>query len=818
MYTLMVRKISNLFQDFPIIFRRVIKCWVFIGLISSSVFADPEKELGGFKIEGIHIQGLQKIPKETILNQITVSVGQPFDSTQSHLLIKQLYATGFFDDVKIYRYENTLKISVIERPIIYSIEITGNFSVPQKEIDNLLKTKRLSRGEFFDRSSLETLRASLLAFYNRQGRYAAKINYTIEQEPEGRVIINLKIKEGPSTKISGVRIQGNVAFSEKQLLTAMPMGPHRVWSFLTRGDLYTQERRGAALEALRHFYLDRGYLNFKIDSNQVSLTPDLSNAYWFIKITEGERYTIEDYQIKGANFVASTERATWMTLKPGQSYSRQEVLNTEQVIIESLGELGYMFAKVHTLPKVNEKNKTLRLISYVNPGRLVYIRRIFITGNTTTQDEVLRRLLPQEAAVSSSKNLKESIRRLNYSGLIERLSGVEVQPSQINDDQVDLNIQVQESQNFGQIIAGGGLSSDGIEGNVSFKKINLFGTGNNLAVNGRVSGLSTDCALSYFNPCYTLDGIKRAIDLYYITEESSLPNKDSLGIQLVKDPDAILYSIDKQGAKLHYSIPINATGATYQIGFGIQRMQLHLPEIGKRSNEMQQFEDFHGDRFTQGLLQTGWERSNLDRFWFPTLGTRFSTMKQLNFSFPSFPSSFKPWLYGKYRCDVISYLPLTSHSDLDQNWILQWHGTIGRGSLIYGKGHYPFFDRYTAGGLGSNGVVRGYVSGALGPMDSLGKRLGGDLLVSFGAALIFPNPIERARTSVFIDLGNVYLWEEVRNNLLWCTQDLRCSVGIGLECLVPVLNIPVSFSFAKPLNARPGDKLQAFQFKLGFSF
>ncbi len=755
-----------------------------------------------FYLSRIDIRGLQGISRDTVLSYLPVRTGQTFNPEQSSQLISALYATGFFSNVSLQEQGNTLIIKVVERPILSEVTVAGNKEIPKDKLNEILKKIGLVQGRIFDKSILDRFVAQLRTQYDNMGKYSARVDPIITPQSNNRVAVRIEISEGLTVQIAGISIIGNHVFSERKLLSALPLSTTHFWSFFTNSDQYNQNKLSAASQALQSYYLDRGYLKFKIDSTQVTLTPDRKTAYLIFHVTEGPLYKLGDYQVTGRVVLDQKKlQSTLLPLKTGEAFSRQKVIAVEQGIKKALGDFGYIFATVNTLPDIDEKNKTVSLTFYVDPGNRVYVRHINITGNLKTQDEVFRRLLPQqEGGLISETDMKESIRQLNLSGFLDGEPQITPVPIPGYTDQVDLDVNINEAH-AAQALFSLGYGTNGPVIGASLNQNNVFGTGNQLGINFNNTRATTVYSLSYNNPYYTLDGVQRGFDLFF---QRSTPS----------NLNTTTYSTNTYGGDLHYSIPFDAKGDTLQLSGGLQKLQLNLPSFSQLSSEVQNFVTQHGTQFNQLLLSVGWTRNGLNRLVFPEQGLYQTANVQL-----ALPVGGRPLDYYKANYSGVGYYPL------GHNFKLQ-----GSLSLAYGNGFastsgLPFFANYYAGGIGTDGQVRGYEISSLGPRDSNGYPLGGNVMTVGSMALILPMPpsvSEKVRTSLFVDAGNVY-------STLGVTQPnqprggtasgpVRYSTGLDVDWRVPVFNVTLSFSVAKAINPKPGDQVQVFQFNIGTGF
>ena len=759
-------------------------------------------QVQAFFLNRIDIRGLHGISRDTVLSYLPVQTGQTFNPEQSSQIIDALYATGFFSNVSLQEQGNTLIINVVERATIGEVTVTGNKEIPKDKLNEILKKIGLVQGRLLDRSVLNRMVSQLRSQYDMMGKYSARVTPVILPQANNRVAIRIEISEGLTVQIGGISIIGNHVFSERKLLSALPVSSTHFWSFLTNSDQYNQTKLSATLQALQSYYLDRGYLKFKADSTQVTLTPDRKTAYIIIHVTEGPQYKFRGYELAGRVLLDQGKlQSVLRKIKTGEAFSRQKVVDAEEGIKKALGDFGYIFSTVNTLPDVDEKNKTVFLTFYVDPGNQVYVRHINISGNLKTQDEVLRRLLrQQEGGLFSGSDMKESIRQLSLSGFLDGEPQVNTVPIPGYSDQVDLDLNMNEAH-AAQALFSLGYGTNGPVIGASLNQNNVFGTGNTLGLNFNNTRAATIYSVSYNNPYYTLDGVQRGFDLFF---QRSTPS----------NLNTTTYSTNTYGGDLHYSIPFDDKGDTLQLSGGVQKLQLNLPPFSQLSTEVQNFVTQHGTQFNQLLLSIGWTRNGLDRLIFPEKGLYQSASAQL-----ALPVGGKPLDYYKTSYTGVGYYPL------GHDFILQGRLNLGYGNGFASTTGLPFFANYYAGGIGVDGQVRGYEVSSLGPRDSNGYPLGGNVMTVGSMALIFPMPAtvsEKVRTSIFVDAGNIYstLGVTQPNNPRGGTASgpVRYSTGLDVDWRVPVFNVTLSFSVAKAINPKPGDQTQVFQFNIGTGF
>jgi len=737
-----------------------------------------------FVIEDIQVEGLQRISAGTVFNYLPVSIGSTVEEEDYPEIIRALFKTGFFTDVNLERRDNNvLTVIVAERPAIAEITITGNQDISEEELKTALREVGLAEGQVFDRAILDKIEQELLNQYFSRGKYAVQLNTQITPLERNRVAVSLEISEGVSARISQINIVGNQAFSDKTLLKQFQLDTTGWLSFVTKDDRYAKQQLEADIEALRSFYLDRGYLNFNVESTQVSITPDKKDIYITINITEGQPYTIQDVQLSGDLLVPEEELLPLLVVKPGDTFSRSAVVESVQQIGDRLGNDGYALANINAVPTLNEATQQVSMNFVVDPGKRMYVRRINFQGNTKTQDEVLRREMRQtEGSWFSTQDVNRSKERLERLAFMESVDlTTEKVPGTV--DQVDIDYKITE-QASGNVLFGIGYGQEsGVLLNASVNQSNFLGTGNQLNLVFNNSDVSTVYSIAYNNPYYTLDGISRGFRVYYQDIDASEANTAD-------------YFLDQYGAEINYGFPLNETDVL-RVGFGFGGTEVNTTV--ETPQEIFDFIDTYGDEYQNFALQLSFATDSRNRVIFPDRGS----LNQISADI-TVPGSDLEFYKLDYRHN--SYLPLTD------SLILSFRGQLGYGDAYGDTDDFPFYENYFAGGLRT---VRGFKSNTLGPQFSNGEPSGGSFKVVGGADLIFPTPFfedsQNVRLSAFFDVGNVFATVSDFD-----AGDLRYSTGIQAIWLSPLG--PLVFSIAEPLNTQDGDETETFQFSVGVPF
>lgn len=744
-----------------------------------------------FVVRDIRVEGLQRIAAGTVFNYLPVKAGETFDEARSAEAIRALFKTGFFADVRIEREGDVLVVSVVERPAIADINISGNSDIETEQVLDALKQIGLAEGRVFDRSLLDKVEQELRRLYFSRGKYGVRIETTVTPVERNRVGIAIDISEGRVAKIRQINIVGNKVFSDKELLKQFELSPPTLLSFYTKNDQYSKEKLAADLEALRSFYLDRGYINFNIESTQVSITPDKKDIYITVNVSEGDQYAVKDIRLAGDLVIAEEELRPLITVEAGKLFSRKIVTESASRISERLGSEGYAFANVNTIPEIDKEAKTVALTYFVDPGKRVYVRRINFIGNTRTQDEVLRREMRQlEGAWVSTEKVNRSRTRLERLGYFEKVN-VETPAVPGTPDQVDVNYTVVERPS-GNLMAGLGFSqSEGLLLNASVTQENFLGTGRRVAVTFNNSSVNTIYSFAYNNPYYTPDGVSRGFNAYFRETDAEEANISR-------------YISNVFGGKMDFGIPISEED-TVRIGFGYENTDLETTDFSPQ--EIETFIAENGSRFDTFSLTGSWSRDSRNRAIFADRGSLQSVSTEI-----ALPGSGLQYYKANYR--HLFLYPLT------QTFTLSLNGEIGYGDGYGDTDGLPFFENYYAGGARS---VRGYKSNTLGPRDTpaegvRSRPFGGNVRAVGNMELIFPPPFAEKdnrtmRFSAFVDAGNVF---DTNRGEDVDASELRLSAGLGFSWFSPLG--PLTFSVAQPLNEKEGDDTEVFQFTLGTSF
>lgn len=742
-----------------------------------------------FIVRDIKVTGLQRVSVGTVLNYLPVQVGEEIGPSSTAQIIRSLYETGFFQSVELEKMGNTLIIKVIERATIGSVNVVGNKEIPSDKMKELLKQLGLVKGRVFQRSSLERLEKELKQAYNGRGKYNARIETKVTELTENRVAISATVSEGRVSRIKEIKFIGNHDFSDNELLPEMSLAQANIITYFTKKDQYSKAAMDASLEALRSFYLDRGYLKFTIVSSQVLLSPDKKDVFINLHIDEGPQYRFSGYAIVGNKVIPNERLEPLVQVHKGDVFSRKRVTETISAIGLALGDIGYGFPAITADPRIDEKEKTVFINFVIEPGRHVYVRRINFRGNTKTADYALRNIIRQdEGALLSLHNIKESERQMRLLGYLKNVN-IKTSPVSGTNNQVDLDVEVEEAPSA-EATASLGYGSNGPQFNAAFNQHNFMGTGRSLGFGFNASYWGQDYNINYYNPFYTNTGVGRGFNFYYQTID---PKHIS---------DISVYSADRLGVDVSYNM-IVGENSSMQFGYGFQDLNIKSPGAVW---QIQNFVREYGKHFKQIRLNSGWSRNSYDQMPFPTRG-----WNQQASALVALPASSDSLSY--YKAGYMTHI----YQPLGRGFILSLFGNIGYGNT-FGDGGLPFFENYYAGGIAYPGQVRGFDSYSLGPQDNNGNALGGNFLVNGTAGIILPYPLSRdtIRTTVFTDVGNVFARGIPANLTGNLEGPLRYSAGLAVEWRSPFG--PLAFSLAKPLNKQPYDDEQYFQFTLSSGF
>ncbi|MBA5763359.1 outer membrane protein assembly factor BamA [Vibrio sp. 404] len=779
-----------------------------------------------FVVQDIQIEGLQRVALGAALLKMPIRIGDTVSNQDVAEIIRALYSTGNFEDIKVSRDNDVLVIQVTERPTISTISFSGNSAIKDEQLQQNLDASGIRVGEALDRTTLSNIEKGLEDFYYSVGKYNATVQAVITPLPRNRTDLKFVFTEGVSAKIQQINFIGNEVFSDDDLMSRFNLNANVSWWNFLSDDKYQKQVLAGDIEALRSYYLDRGYLKFQVTSTQVAISPDKKGVYITLNISEGAQYTVDQVKFRGDLIGKEAEFESLVTFEPGEVYKGSAVTSLEEGVKRVLGEAGYAYPQVRTIPEFNEETKQVSLVINVEPGKRVYVRDIRFVGNNSTKDEVLRREMRQmEGSWLNSKAIDTSKGRLSRLGFFET---VDVQTVRVpgSDDQVDLVYRVKEA-NSGSVNFGIGYGTEsGISFQVGLQQDNFAGTGNRVGINAMMNDYQKNLTLEYRDPYWNLDGVSLGGKIFFNTFEASEANISQ-------------YTNESYGTNLTWGFPFDELN---RFEFG----------IGYTHNKIGDAEDsyLHVQRFMQSLgvdpgedivtddfdINLAWTRNNLNKGYFPTAGSYQRASYKM-----TVPGSDAK--YFKLQYDIRNYIPLTKKHDFS---------LLMRGRLGYGNGYgktdgndnlFPFYENYYAGGFSS---LRGFAANSVGPravskntsgscgnngcITATDDSVGGNAVALASLELIFPTPFaseevrSQVRTSAFVDAASVWDTEFVYDSSVTDKyyddfsdpMNYRASYGVALQWMSPMG--PLVFAVAKPIEIYEGDDEEFFSFTIGKTF
>lgn len=755
-----------------------------------------------FVVKDIRVEGIQRTEAGTVFNYLPIRIGDTVNEDVVAKAIKALNATGFYRDVRIDAEQDVLVVIVAERPAIAQVDFSGNKAFDSKDLLKGLKEIGIVESRTFDRSQLEKAEQEIKRLYLTRSHYGVSVKTTVSPLERNRVAINFEISEGEVAKISSIRIIGAKAFKEDRLLDLMVLEESSgIFSWFSH-DKYSKQELQADIEELKSWYLDRGYLNFVVESTQVSITPDKKDVYISIAINEGEQYKISTVKMAGELLLPEPELRKLVTLKSGEIYSRSRVNDATRTVSDRLGNDGYAFANVNAVPELNDETREVALTLFVDPGRRAYVNRINVVGNNRSRDEVIRReMLQMESAWFDRQKVDRSKVRVDRTGFFEEVA-IDTIPVSGAADQVDLNVNVKE-RSTGSLSLGVGYSASeklGFMGSIS--QNNLFGSGNALSLSVNTGKVNRAATVSFENPYWTEDGVSRGFDVYNRKSDTR-----SLAVAG--------YKSDSLGTGIRFGVPIALDDRIF-LGLSVDQTEIEtytdspklykdfIKEFGCGSTSAE--ECTRSSVTTTTLLSTlGWMSDKRNSATYPTNGT----YQRVNLELAIPPADMQ---YGRLSYLWQRYVPLTS------TYTLMFNSDFGFAEGYGGK-PVPFYKNYYAGGIGT---IRGYKDNSIGPKaesnytdgSSSSVSVGGTRRVTGGLEFLFPMPGVKEkdrsmRLSAFFDAG--ILWDDKTTS--FAMTDVRYSTGLGMSWLSPIG--PLKFSLGFPLRRLAGDDVQRFQFLIG---
>lgn len=758
-----------------------------LGLLPAAIFAaysplSKAQNVEQIVVKDIRVEGIQRVEPGTVFTYLPIKVGDTLTPEKTTAAIKALYESGFFKDIRLDTQGNVLVVTVDERPTVAQVDFTGLKEFDKDQLRKALKSVGVGESRIFDRSALERAEQEMRRQYLSRGRYGVKLTTTVTPLERNRVAINFSVEEGEVAKISDIRIVGNKAFSESKLLDQFNLSSPTWLSWYTKNDQYSKEKLTGDLESLRSFYLNRGYLEFNIDSTQVSITPDKKEIYITINVTEGERFDVTEVKLAGELLGEENNLAALLKLRPGDVFNREKLNESTKVITTRMGALGYAFANVNAVPEIDREKKQVAFTIFVDPGRRAYVRKINISGNTRTKDQVIRREFRQfESSWYDADRIKLSRDRVDRLGYFKEVT-IDTEPVVGTADQVDVDMKVTEKPTGALLFGLGFSSAEKLILSGSINQANALGTGQTLGLSVNSSRLNKVYSLSLTDPYFTEDGISRTYEIYR-RDFNAAP----LGLGD--------YRTSSTGVGVRFGIPFTEVD---RVVFGLSYDQTKLMFGSLNPTRLLQYASVFGNNSTAIIATGGWVRDSRDSATNPTRGGVYRAV--MDVATPAGDVK-----YTKYTLAAQKFIPLNK----DYTFAFNTEYNTGDG---YGGKPYPLLRNFYAGGIGS---VRGYQTASLGPRDENDLVVGGQTRLIMNAEFLFPLPgsgnDRGIRLFTFVDGGNVFT--QAYN---FSFNGLRYSAGFGLNWISPIGPLKLSFGF--PLNSTDRDRIQRFQFQVGTGF
>jgi len=755
--------------------------------LACAVVSLPAWAVDPFTVRDIRVEGLQRIEAGTVFASLPLRVGDRYTDDKGAAAIRSLFALGLFKDVRLETQGDVLVVVVQERPSVASVEFIGLKEFDKEVLIKSLKDVGLSEGRPFDKALADKAEQELKRQYISRSLYGAEVVSTATPIDRNRVNLTFTITEGGPAKITQLDIVGNQAFSDAALRDQFNLDTGGWMSWYTKSDRYSRTKLNADLEALRSFYLSQGFLEFRIDSTQVAMSPNKQDMAITINITEGERFVISGVKLEGNYLDRDDEFKALVKIAVGKPYNAETVAETTKAFTDYFGKFGFAFARVEAKPQIDRRNNRVQFVLQAEPSRRAYVRRIQVAGNDRTRDEVIRREFRQlEAAWYDSDKIRLSRDRVDRLGFFTQVN-VETVEVPGAPDQVDLLFTVAEKPT-GSISLGAGFSSaEKVTLSFGIRQENAFGSGNYLAVEVNTSKYNRNLVLSTTDPYFTRNGISRTVDVFQRT------TRPYLG-------DVNAYSLINSGAGLRFGVPVTETDTVFM---GVNAEQTEIRSGTGLPDAYLEYAQKFGATSSALPLTLGWSRDGRDSALVPTRGS----LQRVNADV-SVGGDVR-YLRASYQFQ--QYFPLT------KKYTLAFNTDLGWGQGLKGQ-QYPLFKNFYVGGLGS---VRGFEQSTLGPTRPTSSTnlapiyLGGSKKVVFNAEFITPFPgagnDRTLRLFGFTDIGRAF--GENENISL---GDLRASAGVGLSWISPMG--PLRFSYATPIRQQTGDKIQRLQFQIGTSF
>ncbi len=734
-----------------------------------------------FVLKDIRVEGLQRTDPGTVFAALPFRIGDTYTDDKGAAALRSLFATGLFKDVRIEIEGAVAVVIVDERSIIGTVSFVGLKEFDKDPLTKSLREAGIGEGLPFDRALVDRAEQEIKRQYLSRSLYGAEVVTTVTPLERNRVNVTFTMTEGDAAKIMDIRIAGNKVFDESTLLGLFELTPSGWFTWYSKSDRYSRTKLNADLEKLKAYYVNRGYLEFAVESTQVTISPDKQTISIAISVKEGQPYTVTSVRLEGDYLGKEKEFQAFVLLRPGQPYRGDAVTETAKRFQDLFGLYGYAFARIDTRPEIDRASGQVAVVFTAEPARRVYVRRIDVAGNTRTRDEVVRREFRQlEGAWYDGGLIKLSKERVDRLGFFK---DVDVETNEVvgSPDQVDLVVTVTEKPTGNLAVGAGYSNAEKLTFNASVKQENAFGSGNYLGFEVNSSKYNRTAVISTVDPYFTVDGISRAVDVFYRTSKPI----NSLGD---------IYSLKTPGASIRFGVPFSEYDTVF-VGVGIERTEISA-SAGIPLSYLN-YRVLYGANSNSFPVTVGWARDARDSVLVPTAGR----YQRLNFEWGA---------VGEVRY-------LRTNAQYQEYWQLPLRMSFGlNAELGLGKGlggkPFPVFKNFYGGGLGT---VRTFEQNSLGVVDPTGAYIGGAKRVNINSELYFPVPgtgnDKSLRIFAFADAGNV--WREDESIT---ASSMRSSAGLGLSWISPVG--PLKLSYGKPLKVERNDRIQRFQFQIGTAF
>ncbi len=735
-----------------------------------------------FVLKDIRVEGLQRADAGTVFGSLPFRVGETYTDDKGSAALRSLFATGLFKDVRLQIDGNVIVVVVEERPVVSRVEFTGTKEFDKDVLIKALRDIGIGEGQPFDRALADRAEQELKRQYLSRSLYGAEVVTTITPVERNRVNVTFTVTEGDVAKIRSIRITGTQDFSEKTLLSQLELTTGGWLTWYTKSDQYSRAKLNADLETIRAFYQNRGYLDFRIDSTQVSISPDKQDISIAVNITEGNKYTVTGVRLEGEFLGKEPEFRSLVTIKPGEPYKAEDVASTTKAFSDKMASYGYAFARIDFKPEADKDKGQVVTVFQVQPQRRAYVRRVNVAGNSRTRDEVIRREFRQfESAWYDGQKIKLTRDRVDRLGYFKQVS-VDTTEVPGTQDQVDLTVSVEEKPTGNLMLGAGFSSADKLSLSASIKQENVFGTGNYLGLEINTSKSNRTLVVSTVDPYFTDIGISRSIDVFYRT---SKPLRNQGGGS---------YELITPGASVRFGVPFTEFDTVF-FGLGVEQTQIKGETDIPLSYD--RYRDQFGERSLSVPITIGWARDGRDSLLVPTDGR----YQRVNVEWGIAGDT----RYVKSNYQYQQYWPLS------KSFTLGFNGEIGWGKGLSGK-PFPVFKNFFGGGLGT---VRGFDQNSLGIPDAQGAYIGGAKRINLNTELYVPFPgsgnDRTLRLFGYFDAGNVWREEDPVK-----FDELRASAGIGISWISPVG--PLKLSYGEPVKKFDEDKIQKLQFQIGTAF